>query len=288
MDNANNREYLDKIRTSVIENLRRTTFAPSVQMTEVPRESMGAMNDEDDAVLDDLDEDENPDKRTTQRRFERLVQRDGELSESEDEEMAEANGVRRQPGTRKRKNRMDYRNLHEFGADSGVESGVATPGAGSSLPDNDGDEEMNLGDLPPTNGDSKSGPTTDVNPSAVASGAQSPAAAAAETDTNGDVDMQDTVPDAIPTPPAAPVLQEKTPPSSPEPEPEPTATTAAVAAAAPATSSIAGPSEPAVKEEEAVEEAIIAAKNEGEAEREGANVNAEAAAEEAMEAEGTK
>ena len=57
MDNANSREYLEKIRIQVIENLKRTTFAPSVQMQDVPRDSL-AMNDEDEAAMDDLDEDE--------------------------------------------------------------------------------------------------------------------------------------------------------------------------------------------------------------------------------------
>lgn len=31
MDNANSPEYLEKIKNQVIENLRRTSFAPSVQ-----------------------------------------------------------------------------------------------------------------------------------------------------------------------------------------------------------------------------------------------------------------
>ena len=52
MDNANSREYLEKIRQQVIDNLKKTTFAPSVQMTDVPRDSL-AMNDEDEAALDD-------------------------------------------------------------------------------------------------------------------------------------------------------------------------------------------------------------------------------------------
>jgi histone deacetylase 1/2 len=140
MDNANSREYLEKIRVQVIENLKRTTFAPSVQMQDVPRDSL-AMNDEDEAAMDDLDEDENPDRRRTQRRFDKYIEKDGELSDSEDEEMNEANGIRKQPGTRKRRNRMDFRHLNDFN-DSGMDSNIATPLAGSSLPDNDVDEDM--------------------------------------------------------------------------------------------------------------------------------------------------
>ena len=278
MENANNKEYLDKIRTSVIENLRRTTFAPSVQMQDVPRDSM-AMNDEDDAVLDDLDEDENPDKRHTQRRFDRLIEKDGELSDSEDEEMNEANGVRRQPGAHKRKNRVDYRNLAEFGGDSGIDSGVATPQGGSSIPDNDGDDDMNLDDAAPTNGDTQ---PTGATGSAAISTAQSPEPTA---DANGDVQMEDTTTTPAPSPPSAPVLQEKTPPDSPAAGP---ATATAPQPAPTAEEPVQAEADTTVKEEGAAEEAVIDAKNEGEAEKETENVNAEAAAEEAMKAEGSK
>ena len=110
MDNANSQEYLQKIKIQVIENLKRTTFAPSVQMTDVPRDPEG-MNDEADAELDDLDEDENPDSRYTKRRWDSYVEKDGELSDSEDDEQNEANGVRRQPnGPKRRRNMMDYQN----------------------------------------------------------------------------------------------------------------------------------------------------------------------------------
>ncbi|KAI9712965.1 MAG: histone deacetylase [Candelaria pacifica] len=109
MDNANSQDYLEKIKIQVIENLKRTAFAPSVQMTDVPRDPEG-MDDEADAILDDLDEDENKDKRYTKRRWDQYVEKDGELSESEDEEENNANGVRKQPGRPKRRNLMDYAN----------------------------------------------------------------------------------------------------------------------------------------------------------------------------------
>ncbi|KAJ5386718.1 Histone deacetylase RPD3 [Penicillium cosmopolitanum] len=138
MDNANTKDYLDKIRSQVVENLKRTAFAPSVQMTDVPRNPLlEGMDDDADDVLDDLDEDENKDKRFTQRRFDQYVEKPGELSESEDEEENAANGVRRQPGAIRRRNITNYRDLDP--ADSGLDSGMATPANASSIADGDVD-----------------------------------------------------------------------------------------------------------------------------------------------------
>lgn len=127
MENLNSRDYLEKIRTQVIENLSRTKFAPSVQMQEVPRDPEG-FNDED-GMADDMDEDgEGADRRYTQRRWDQRVERDGELSESEDEAGDAANGVRRQNGARRRRNE---RNFKETVAPlSGSGSAVGTPAAG--------------------------------------------------------------------------------------------------------------------------------------------------------------
>ncbi|CDM33630.1 hypothetical protein DTO013E5_1413 [Penicillium roqueforti] len=133
MDNANTREYLDKICNQVVENLKRTAFAPSVQMTDVPRNPIvGGIDDEADDVMDDLDEDENKDKRFTQRRFDQRTEKTGELSDSEDEDENAANGIRRQPGVMRRRNQVNYRNLEP---DSGLDSGMATPQDGSSTVD---------------------------------------------------------------------------------------------------------------------------------------------------------
>ncbi|KAJ5439301.1 Histone deacetylase RPD3 [Penicillium daleae] len=141
MDNANTKDYLDKIRNQVVENLKRTAFAPSVQMTDVPRNPiLDGMDDEADDVLDDLDEDENKDKRFTQRRFDQYVEKPGELSDSEDEEENAANGVRRQPGALRRRNQTNYRNLDA--ADSGLDSGMATPLEASSIADNEIDTAL--------------------------------------------------------------------------------------------------------------------------------------------------
>ncbi|KAJ5615874.1 hypothetical protein N7537_000988 [Penicillium hordei] len=150
MDNANTREYLDKIRNQVVENLKRTAFAPSVQMTDVPRNPiLDGMDDEADDVMDDLDEDENKDKRFTQRRFDQRTEKAGELSDSEDEDENAANGVRRQPGAMRRRNQVNYRNLEP---DSGLDSGMATPQDGSSAADGEMDFALdaNMGDVPRT------------------------------------------------------------------------------------------------------------------------------------------
>ncbi|ROW04867.1 hypothetical protein VMCG_04882 [Cytospora schulzeri] len=107
MENANSNEYLEKIKNAVVENLKKTA-APSVQMQDVPRQSLGGLTDEDDAMLDDLDDDQNKDVRMTQRRWEKHVARDDEFEESDDEEMAGANGVYQVNG--KGKSIMDHKN----------------------------------------------------------------------------------------------------------------------------------------------------------------------------------
>ncbi|KAG0651800.1 histone deacetylase RPD3 [Hyphodiscus hymeniophilus] len=126
MDNANSKDYLEKIKIQVIENLKKTAHAPSVQMTEIPRSTILGGTDEDDAELDDLDEDENKDTRHTQRRFDAQINRDDELDESDDEEMARANGVHPANGKTKRRNIMDYQNANAV-SDIEMDSGVATP-----------------------------------------------------------------------------------------------------------------------------------------------------------------
>jgi histone deacetylase 1/2 len=126
MENANSYDYLEKIKIQVIENLKKTTFAPSVQMQDVPRQPLGGMTEEEEAEIDDLDEDENKDVRSTQRRWDARISRDDELDESEDEEDSRMNGVRAQPGIKKRRNIMDYQNPNAV-PDVEVENGVATP-----------------------------------------------------------------------------------------------------------------------------------------------------------------
>jgi histone deacetylase 1/2 len=128
MENANSNDYLEKIKVQVIENLKKTTFAPSVQMQDVPRDPMG-MTEEEEAELDDADEDENKDVRQTERRWDRNITRDDELYESEDEEDSRMNGLRNQNGKPKRRNIMDYQNPHAVPDDIEMDSGMGTPEA---------------------------------------------------------------------------------------------------------------------------------------------------------------
>jgi len=124
MDNANSPDYLEKIKIQIIENLKNTAHAPSVQMTDVPRTTIFGGTEEDDDILDDLDEDENPETRTTQRQHDQRIVRDDEFDESDDEEMAAANGVRPQNGASKARNIMNHGTND---ADVDMESGVASP-----------------------------------------------------------------------------------------------------------------------------------------------------------------
>ncbi|KAK3393302.1 hypothetical protein B0H63DRAFT_443554 [Podospora didyma] len=107
MENANSKEYLEKIKISVIENLKKTVPVPSVQMTDVPRQGFGMSDDQDDE-LDDLDEDQNKDVRMTQRQWEKRVERQDEFEESDDDEMAKDNGVSR--SAHRRLQITDFRN----------------------------------------------------------------------------------------------------------------------------------------------------------------------------------
>ena len=125
MENANSPEYLEKIKNQVIENLRRTAYAPSVAMTDVPRDSLG-MNDEEEEALDDQDEDENKDVRYSQRRHDKHITDDADLSDSDDEDMKDQDGVRPQPNKPKRRNIMDYQNPNSA-PDYGIDSGMGTP-----------------------------------------------------------------------------------------------------------------------------------------------------------------
>ena len=90
MENSNSREYLEKIKAAVIDNLRQTGPAPSVQMQDVPRKPFGGMTDEEEAELDDMDEDKNKDQRMTEHRWDKHVENPAEFEDSDDDEMARA------------------------------------------------------------------------------------------------------------------------------------------------------------------------------------------------------
>ena len=215
MDNANSYEYLEKIKVQVLENLKRTTFAPSVQMTDVPPDPPG-MDDEADAILDDLDEDENKDKRHTKRRWEKYVEKEGELSESEDEEENNNNGVRRQLNVRKRRNLMDYPNPNAPAYEN--DSGAASPQAVGSL---DGDVADTIANgnaeiLESKTSGSMSPPVANESAeSSSGSHVDSPPSRAVE---DHDIEMADEAGNAVAAPPELLIngAQEKTPPESPD------------------------------------------------------------------------
>lgn len=87
MENHNTKEYLDKLRVRIIENLRNVAFAPSVQVQEVPRDM-----DSDDDAEEDLESAK--DKRLTERQRDKLLAKD-EFSDSDDEFSAEFLATRR-------------------------------------------------------------------------------------------------------------------------------------------------------------------------------------------------
>lgn len=111
MENSNSREYLEKITAAVIDNLRQTGPAPSVQMQDVPRKPFGGMTDEEEAELDDLDEDENKDVRMTEHRWDKHVENGAEFEPSDDDEMASANGATRSSSNKR--TLIDFKNAEE-------------------------------------------------------------------------------------------------------------------------------------------------------------------------------
>ena len=128
MDNANSTEYLNKIKTAIIENLSRTKYAPSVQMQDTPRDIPG-LNDveEQDAELDDLDEDENKDVRKTQRQSDKQIERQDEFSDSDDDEESAGLGISRQPDSERRRGIMDYQNPNAAADDQPTNGEPAPP-----------------------------------------------------------------------------------------------------------------------------------------------------------------
>ncbi|KAH8120566.1 hypothetical protein DFH11DRAFT_1500452 [Phellopilus nigrolimitatus] len=124
MEDLNTPAYLHRVKSIVMENLRSLGGPPSVQMMDIPRLPI-------DEVLDDPNHDEDevdPEVRRPQRLLDSLVQRDDELSDSEDE------------GEGGRKNHARHRDPdsvatptggRRFGVGVGI-MGAAPPGAGSA------------------------------------------------------------------------------------------------------------------------------------------------------------
>ncbi|EPQ28868.1 uncharacterized protein PFL1_03670 [Pseudozyma flocculosa PF-1] len=82
MEDLNTREYLEKIKVQVFENLRQTGHAPSVQGHVEPRFDRDRDDDDDD---DDDDADAEVRASKNRKYTDRRVQKEAELSDSEDE-----------------------------------------------------------------------------------------------------------------------------------------------------------------------------------------------------------
>ncbi|KIW18633.1 histone deacetylase RPD3 [Exophiala spinifera] len=312
MDNANSREYLEKILVQVLDNLKRTAHAPSVQMTDVPRESLG-MNDDDEAALDDLDEDQTGDIRMSQRRADKYVEKNGELSDSDEEVVEDSNG---RHTNRKRRIMQNYRHIMDVGNDSGLDtgSGVDTPQQDSSLPGDEMNVDENLNDeIREILGE---GPVP-ANGSVVAS--KSPSPPAVDT-ADGDIEMGEADAEPATTNSTQPADEESTitvqpqtahqstPPESPpvqqpdhnavngdkaasattkrEGSAEETSAAEPLAASSDQPDATGGPiEETAVKQEVVGDDDVAKAQDEGRLEREAANAEGEARTEAAARAE---
>lgn len=138
MENSNSYEYLDKIKAIIIDNLRQTIPAPSVQMQDVPRQGFGVMTDEEEAELNDLDEDENPDVRMTERRWEQTVQNEAEYEDSDDEGQEAAHG-KTKPRAAKKGQFTDRKK-----DEAAVDSGRVTPPTGKDAPNAEPHEDADV------------------------------------------------------------------------------------------------------------------------------------------------
>jgi histone deacetylase 1/2 len=244
MENANSHDYLHKIKSTVIENIRRTG-KPSVEaFTNIPNTLNRTMDSDAEDEEDDLDADENRDVRATQLQRDKQISHDADLyDESEDEDYKNSLGVRAQPGVKRRRNISDYPNPNAAPADD--------------LDAMDGMEDLN--------GESA---VSTRQPSAAKSRTQTPAVDEQSADEDGDVDMDE---------PAAPVGVTSTRSPSPAgvvtpPESPPAA--AAASALAPTSAPAADVAMESIGDDD-TKAAVADAKAEGDAERDSENVKGE-------------
>ncbi|KAK4056229.1 histone deacetylase [Microbotryomycetes sp. JL221] len=78
MDDLNTREYLDKIKSELLQQLKQTESAPSIQAMQIPRTPL----DNDD---DEMEDTRDPNQRKHSATQDKRIQRDDEFSDSEDE-----------------------------------------------------------------------------------------------------------------------------------------------------------------------------------------------------------
>lgn len=253
MENANSHDYLYKIKSTVIDNIRRTG-RPSVEaFTNIPDNPLLSRAEDSDAE-DDLDTDMNPDVRSTQRQLDRRIENNGEFyDESDDEEYKNGLGVRAQPGTKKRRHITDHPNPNAAAPD-GLDSLRA-------LDENNGDSALS---------------TRQTSPSG-RSQTRTPAIAEQSADDDGDVEMDEPVAasGAVTSTRSQSPAGVATPPETPAAAPAPAA--AAPAAAVPA------PDVEMAGTDEDTKADVADAKQQGEAERDAENVKGEVRAEVAKE-----
>lgn len=243
MENSNSREYLEKITSAVIDNLRQTGPAPSVQMQDVPRKPFGGMTDEEEAELDDLDEDEHKDERMTEHRWDKRVENGAEFEPSDDEDMAGANGATRKNGNKR--TFTDYRKDTEEPA--GKESGPIEAGEKAS-DENTLDDAQNPDD---TIEDITAADETEKEPAKDKGQEETKAPEAAKVDGDGDVGMADSANTEEP----ATIKQEE---GEPEAVPEPSSNEKDSESKEPEVSTDA----PAEKKEAAAEDSVADATTE--------------------------
>lgn len=267
MDNANSIDYLEKIKIQVIENLKKTTFAPSVQMQDVPRDALGGMTEEEEAELDDLDDDENKDVRNTQRKLDIRRARDDEFEDSDEEGDENDYGLHKANGERKSRNIMSYQMAGNEVSDVDMDSGVQTPQVGNEVDEvtsamvTEANAEVNAEVMEKKQQDATAAMIGEIGPSNAASRAASVKQPAA-LDDDGDVEMMEEPSVPVPVAAAAPT-EPAAPPISP-----------ISVVGSPATASNAEPPAAPVTTEALPEVAAIV-KQEGEAERNDENVKAE-------------
>ncbi|KAL5419660.1 histone deacetylase [Paraphaeosphaeria minitans] len=267
MENANSTDYLHKIKSSVIDSIRRTG-KPSVEaFTNIPDNppQLGGYDSDAEEEMNDLDADENPDVRSTQRQRDQQIEAEGELYDpSDDEEYKNGLGVRRQPGARRKRNIMDFQNPN---ADEGAE----TP-----------DGARGLNGEPARRRRSVSGASSAQAPNGTASRTQTPAIPVTADD-DADIEMEEAEGATISASaiPAEPMLAAASRTQSPPAVPTPPESPVAQPAAAAATTADVEMGEAAEDQAEADDKAK--AKEEGQSERDGENVKGEVRAELAKE-----
>ncbi|KAF3003217.1 histone deacetylase [Curvularia kusanoi] len=188
MENANSNDYLHKIKSTVIDNIRRTG-RPSVEaFSTIPNNGGMTRDDEDSDAEDDMDADTNQDQRTTARQLDKRIEHGNEFyDESDNEEYNNELGIRKQG--EKRRNITDHPNpnaakpdgldklqaLDDLNGDSAVSTRQTSPAEGTpALAEQKDDVEMeDAADIPSTTAPVDD--TTAPGPPAASTRSQSPA-----------------------------------------------------------------------------------------------------------------